>query len=246
MLKNKIALITGAGRGIGRAIAIALAKEGAEVVINYNGSEERAKEVKQTIEENGGKASMYKCNVSDFAVCEAMIKDIIKEYGHLDILVNNAGITKDGLIMKMKEEDFDSVLNVNLKGTFNTIRHSARQMLKQRSGKIINISSVSGILGNVGQANYAASKAGVIGLTKTMARELGSRGITVNAIAPGFVDTEMTEVLSEEIRENACKQIILGRFGKPEDIANTAVFLASDKADYITGQVISVDGGMNV
>ena len=246
MLKNKIALITGAGRGIGRAIAIALAKEGAEVVINYNGSEERAKEVKQTIEENGGKASTYKCNVSDFVACEAMIKDIVKEYGHLDILVNNAGITKDGLIMKMKEEDFDSVLNVNLKGTFNTIRHSARQMLKQRSGKIINISSVSGILGNVGQANYAASKAGVIGLTKTMARELGSRGITVNAIAPGFVDTEMTEVLSEEIRENACKQIILGRFGKPEDIANTAVFLASDKADYITGQVISVDGGMNV
>ena len=210
------------------------------------GSEERAKEVKQTIEENGGKASIYKCNVSDFVACEAMIKDIVKEYGHLDILVNNAGITKDGLIMKMKEEDFDSVLNVNLKGTFNTIRHSARQMLKQRSGKIINISSVSGILGNVGQANYAASKAGVIGLTKTMARELGSRGITVNAIAPGFVDTEMTEVLSEEIRENACKQIILGRFGKPEDIANTAVFLASDKADYITGQVISVDGGMNV
>ena len=184
MLKNKIALITGAGRGIGRAIAIALAKEGAEVVINYNGSEERAKEVKQTIEENGGKASIYKCNVSDFVACEAMIKDIVKEYGHLDILVNNAGITKDGLIMKMKEEDFDSVLNVNLKGTFNTIRHSARQMLKQRSGKIINISSVSGILGNVGQANYAASKAGVIGLTKTMARELGSRGITVNAIAP--------------------------------------------------------------
>lgn len=246
MLKNKIALITGAGRGIGRAIAIALAKEGAEVVINYNGSEERAKEVKQTIEENGGKASIYKCNVSDFVACEAMIKDIVKEYGHIDILVNNAGITKDGLIMKMKEEDFDSVLNVNLKGTFNTIRHSARQMLKQRCGKIINISSVSGILGNVGQANYAASKAGVIGLTKTMARELGSRGITVNAIAPGFVDTEMTEVLSEEIRENACKQIILGRFGKPEDIANTAVFLASDKADYITGQVISVDGGMNV
>ena len=209
-------------------------------------TEERAKEVKQTIEENGGKASIYKCNVSDFEACEAMIKDIVKEHGRLDILVNNAGITKDGLIMKMKEEDFDSVLNVNLKGTFNTIRHSARQMLRQKSGKIINISSVSGILGNAGQANYAASKAGVIGLTKTMARELGSRGITVNAIAPGFVDTEMTEVLSEEIRENACKQIILGRFGKPEDIANTAVFLASDKADYITGQVISVDGGMNV
>lgn len=246
MLENKVALVTGAGRGIGRAIAIALAKEGAEVVVNYNGSEERAKEVKQTIEENGGKASIYKCNVSDFEACEAMIKDIVKEHGRLDILVNNAGITKDGLIMKMKEEDFDSVLNVNLKGTFNTIRHSVRQMLRQKSGKIINISSVSGILGNAGQANYAASKAGVIGLTKTMARELGSRGITVNAIAPGFVDTEMTGVLSEEIRENACRQIILGRFGKPEDIANVAVFLASDKADYITGQVISVDGGMNV
>ena len=246
MLENKVALVTGAGRGIGRAIAIALAKEGAEVVVNYNGSEERAKEVKQTIEENGGKASIYKCNVSDFEACEAMIKDIVKEHGRLDILVNNAGITKDGLIMKMKEEDFDSVLNVNLKGTFNTIRHSARQMLRQKSGKIINISSVSGILGNAGQANYAASKAGVIGLTKTMARELGSRGITVNAIAPGFVDTEMTGVLSEEIRDNACRQIILGRFGKPEDIANVAVFLASDKADYITGQVISVDGGMNV
>ncbi len=246
MLENKVALVTGAGRGIGRAIAIALAEEGAEVIVNYNGSEERAKEVKQTIEENGGKASIYKCNVSDFEACETMIREIVKEHGHLDILVNNAGITKDGLIMKMREEDFDRVLNVNLKGTFNTIRHSARQMLKQRSGKIINISSVSGILGNVGQANYAASKAGVIGLTKTMARELGSRGITVNAIAPGFVDTEMTEVLSEEIRENACKQIILGRFGKPEDIANAAVFLASDKADYITGQVISVDGGMNV
>ena len=246
MLENKVALVTGAGRGIGRAIAIALAEEGAEVIVNYNGSEERAKEVKQTIEENGGKASIYKCNVSDFEACETMIREIVKEHGHLDILVNNAGITKDGLIMKMKEEDFDRVLNVNLKGTFNTIRHSARQMLKQRSGKIINISSVSGILGNVGQANYAASKAGVIGVTKTMARELGSRGITVTAIAPGFVDTEMTEVLSEEIRENACKQIILGRFGKPEDIANAAVFLASDKADYITGQVISVDGGMNV
>ena len=246
MLENKVALVTGAGRGIGRAIAIALAKEGAEVVVNYNGSEERAKEVKQTIEENGGKASIYKCNVSDFEACEAMIKDIVKEHGRLDILINNAGITKDGLIMKMKEEDFDSVLNVNLKGTFNTIRHSARQMLRQKSGKIINISSVSGILGNAGQANYAASKAGVIGLTKTMARELGSRSITVNAIAPGFVDTEMTGVLSEEIRENACRQIILGRFGKPEDIANVAVFLASDKADYITGQVISVDGGMNV
>ena len=244
--KKKVAVVTGASRGIGRAIALELASRGAAVVINYNGSEERAREVQKEIEEKGGEAEIRQWNVADYKACEGAVKDIVKTHGSIDILVNNAGITKDGLIMKMKEEDFDSVLNVNLKGTFNTIRHSARQMLKQRSGKIINISSVSGILGNVGQANYAASKAGVIGLTKTMARELGSRGITVNAIAPGFVDTEMTEVLSEEIRENACKQIILGRFGKPEDIANTAVFLASDKADYITGQVISVDGGMNV
>lgn len=246
MLENKVALITGAGRGIGRAIAVALAKEGAQVVINYNGSEKKALEVKQLIEEQGGKAVTYQCDVSDFTACEKMIRDVVTAFGQLDILVNNAGITRDGLIMKMKEEDFDAVLNINLKGTFNTIRHSARQMLKQRSGKIINISSVSGILGNPGQANYAASKAGVIGLTKTMARELGSRGITVNAIAPGFVDTEMTEVLGDSVKEAACRQIILGRFGKPEDIANTAVFLASEKADYITGQVISVDGGMNV
>ena len=245
-MEGKIAVVTGASRGIGKAIAVKLASKGATVVINYNGSRERAEEVKNEVESAGGKAVIIQCNVADFDACKEFIETVIKEQGRIDILVNNAGITKDGLIMKMKEEDFDSVLNVNLKGTFNTIRHSARQMLKQRSGKIINISSVSGILGNVGQANYAASKAGVIGLTKTMARELGSRGITVNAIAPGFVDTEMTEVLSEEIRENACKQIILGRFGKPEDIANTAVFLASDKADYITGQVISVDGGMNV
>ena len=245
-MEGKVAVVTGASRGIGKAIAVKLASKGATVVINYNGSRERAEEVKNEVESAGGKAVIIQCNVADFDACKEFIETVIKEQGRIDILVNNAGITKDGLIMKMKEEDFDSVLNVNLKGTFNTIRHSARQMLKQRCGKIINISSVSGILGNVGQANYAASKAGVIGLTKTMARELGSRGITVNAIAPGFVDTEMTEVLSEEIRENACKQIILGRFGKPEDIANTAVFLASDKADYITGQVISVDGGMNV
>ena len=244
MLENKVALVTGAGRGIGRAIAIALAKEGAEVVVNYNGSEERAKEVKQTIEENGGKASIYKCNVSDFGACEAMIKDIVKEHGRLDILVNNAGITKDGLIMKMKEEDFDSVLNVNLKGTFNTIRHSARQMLRQKSGKIINISSVSGVTGNAGQANYSASKAGIIGLTKSAARELASRNINVNAIAPGFVDTDMTITLSDKVKEGAKGQIPLGRFGKPEEVAELALFLSSEKSDYITGQVINIDGGM--
>ena len=245
-LEGQIAVVTGASRGIGKAIAKELAAQGATVVINYNGSEAKADEVKHEIVEKGGCAQCMQCNVADYEGCEAFIKAVIEQFGRIDILVNNAGITKDGLLMRMSEEDFSDVIDVNLKGTFHCIRFASRQMMKQRSGKIINISSVSGILGNVGQANYAASKAGVIGLTKTMARELGSRGITVNAIAPGFVDTEMTEVLSEEIRENACKQIILGRFGKPEDIANAAVFLASDKADYITGQVISVDGGMNV
>lgn len=246
MLNGKVALVTGASRGIGREIAITLAKEGAAVVINYNGSEQRAQEVKQIIEEQGGKAVLYQCNVSDFSACEEMVKNIIEEFGHVDILVNNAGITRDGLIMKMKEEDFDAVLDINLKGTFNTMRHLSRQMLKQKSGKIINISSISGIMGNAGQANYAASKAGVIGLTKTMARELASRGITVNAVAPGFVDTEMTEKLSDSVKEAACKQIPLGKFGKPSDIANMVAFLASEKADYITGQVLSVDGGMNM
>ena len=244
MLDKKVALVTGASRGIGREIALTLAAQGNFVVVNYNGSEARAKEVVETIENNGGQAAAYQCSISDFNACQEMIQNIIKEYGRLDVLVNNAGITRDNLIMRMKEEDFDAVINTNLKGTFNTIRHTARQMLKQKSGKIINISSVSGILGNAGQANYAASKAGVIGLTKTMARELASRGITVNAVAPGFVDTEMTEVLSEEVKEAACKQIPLGRFGKTKDIAEMVAYLASDKADYITGQVISVDGGM--
>lgn len=246
MLDGKIAVVTGASRGIGRAIALELASQGAFVVVNYNGSKDRAEEVKKEIEAAGGKAEVYQCNVSDFEKCQAFIQDVIKTYGRLDILVNNAGITRDGLLMKMSEADFDSVIETNLKGTFNTIRFASRQMLKQRSGRIINMSSVVGIVGNAGQANYASSKAGVIGLTKAVARELASRGITVNAIAPGFIETEMTEVLSDAVKEASVAQIPLGRFGKPEDIAKTAAFLASDNAGYITGQVIQVDGGMAI
>ena len=246
MLDGKIAVVTGASRGIGRAIALELASRGAFVVVNYNGSKDRAEEVKKEIEAAGGKAEVYQCNVSDFEKCQAFIQDVIKTYGRLDILVNNAGITRDGLLMQMSETDFDSVIETNLKGTFNTIRFASRQMLKQRSGRIINMSSVVGIAGNAGQANYASSKAGVIGLTKAVARELASRGITVNAIAPGFIETEMTEVLSDAVKEASVAQIPLGRFGKPEDIAKTAAFLASDDAGYITGQVIQVDGGMAI
>ena len=246
MLEGKIALVTGAAKGIGRAIALALAADGATVVVNYNGSKERAEQVVNEIKALGADGMDYQCNVADTAAVAEMVKEIIKTYGRLDILVNNAGITRDNLIMKMSEEDFDAVINANLKGCFNTIKAASRQMLKQRSGRIINISSVSGILGNAGQANYAASKAGIIGLTKTMARELASRGITVNAVAPGFVDTDMTQVLSESVREAATAQIPLGRFGKPEDIADMVAYLASEKASYITGQVISVDGGMAI
>lgn len=245
-MENKVAVVTGASRGIGKEIAQTLAKEGMFVIVNYNGSKERAEGVVKEITENGGQAQAVQCDVSNYEACELMLKDIIKEYGHVDVLVNNAGITKDNLIMKMSEEDFDKVIETNLKGTFNTMKHISRQMLKQRSGKIINLSSVVGIMGNAGQANYAASKAGIIGLTKTMARELASRGITVNAVAPGFVETEMTDVLPEAVKESSCKMIPLGRFGSTADIANTVAFLASDKADYITGQVISVDGGMNI
>ena len=246
MLTGKVALVTGAGRGIGRQIALTLAAQNAFVIVNYNGSKDKAEETVSEIKAAGGDAVSYKCNVSDFEECQQMITAIIKEYKHIDILVNNAGITRDGLIMKMSEDDYDAVLDTNLKGTFNTIRHMSRYFLRQKSGRIINISSVSGILGNAGQANYSASKAGVIGLTKAVARELASRGITVNAVAPGFVDTDMTDALSDSAKENLISQIPLGRTGKPQDIANAVLFLASDAAGYITGQVLSVDGGMAI
>lgn len=246
MLTDKIALVTGASRGIGSAIAKKLAENGAYVYVNYNGSKEKADAVVTEITRSGGKAETVQCSVSDYNACKDMIDAIIKKSGRLDILVNNAGITRDNLLMKMSEEDYDKVLDTNLKGTFNTIRHASRYLLKQRSGRIVNISSVSGVLGNAGQANYSASKAGVIGLTKSAARELASRGINVNAIAPGYVDTEMTSALSDKVKEQLIEQIPLKRVAAPEDIANAVLFLASDAASYITGQILSVDGGMAI
>ena len=244
MAEKKIAVVTGASRGIGRAIALELAKTGAFVIINYNGSAEKAEEVKAQIEAEGGEAETMRCNVADFAACEAFFAEIVKKYGRVDILINNAGVTKDGLLMRMSEEDFVKVVDINLKGTFNCIRHVSRQMIKQRGGRIISLASVVGISGNAGQANYAASKAGIIGLTKSAAKELASRGITVNAIAPGFIRTDMTDVLSDKVKEDIAGKIPMGTFGNPEDVAKAAAFLASDGAGYITGQVLSVDGGM--
>ena len=244
MLNDKIAVVTGASRGIGRQIALTMAKEGAAVIVNYNGSAAGAEAVVKEICEAGGQAEAVQCNVSDYAKAEEFLKYVIGKYKRIDILVNTAGITKDNLLMKMSEEEFDAVIDINLKGTFNCIKHVSRQMLKQRGGRIINISSVSGVMGNAGQANYCASKAGIIGLTKAVARELGSRGITVNAIAPGFIDTEMTAVLPDSVKEAMGEQIPLKRFGRTEDVADMAAYLASDKAGYITGQVNCVDGGM--
>lgn len=243
-MDKKIALVTGASRGIGREIAIQLAKEGAFVIVNYNGSKEKAEEVKAAIIAEGGEADIMQCNVADYNACGEMVQEIIKKYKRVDILVNNAGITKDNLIMRMEEADFDAVIDINLKGTFNTIKHLSRYFLKQRSGRIINMSSVSGVMGNAGQANYCASKAGVIGLTKSVAKELASRGITVNAVAPGFIETDMTGALPEETQEQLKKLIPLGKAGTTKNVADAVTFLASDKAAYITGQVISVDGGM--
>ena len=233
VLENKVALVTGASRGIGR-----------QVIVNYNGSAAKAEEVVNLITEAGGRAEAVQCNVSEYDKAEELMKYIIGKYGRVDILVNNAGITRDNLLMKMTEEEFDAVIDINLKGTFNCIKHLSRQMLKQKGGRIINISSVSGVMGNAGQANYCASKAGVIGLTKSVARELASRGITCNAVAPGFIETEMTDVLSDSVKEAMNAQIPMKCFGNTEDIAGTVVFLASDAARYITGQVINVDGGM--
>lgn len=246
MLDKKIALVTGASRGIGAAIAGELAKNGMFVIVNYNGSKERAQEVVGKIRAAGGEAVAAQCDVSDFEACGVFLTELIKKYSRLDVLVNNAGITRDGLLMKMSEADFDAVISTNLKGAFNTIRHASRQFLKQRDGRIINISSVSGLLGNAGQTNYAASKAGVIGLTKSVARELASRQITVNAVAPGFVCTEMVEAMTDSAKETMTDMIPFGRIGEPEEIAQTVAFLASDAARYITGQVIAVDGGMSI
>lgn len=242
--EGKSVLVTGGSRGIGRAIAIAFAKNGADVAINYTSNEAAALEVSKEIEALGKTCKIIKCDVSDFENATKMVEDVVAEFGKIDILVNNAGITKDGLLMRMKEEDFDNVIDVNLKGTFNCAKHASAIMLKQRFGKIINMTSVVGIAGNAGQVNYAASKAGVIGLTKSLAKELGSRGITVNAVAPGFINTDMTASLSEKVKEEASKNIPLKRLGDPEDVANLVGFLASDAANYITGQVINVDGGM--
>lgn len=244
MFKGKTAVVTGASRGIGKAIALRLAKEGANIVLNYRKSADAVKDVIKEIEELGAKAIAVQGDVSDFNQAENIIKTATEQFGSLDILVNNAGITKDGLIMRMKEEDFNSVIDVNLKGAFNCIRHASAVMMKQRSGKIVNIASVVGVTGNAGQANYAASKAGIIGLTKSVARELAARGVNVNAVAPGFIETDMTEVLSDKVKKSIKENIPFRRQGKAEEVANAVRFLASDDATYITGQVINVDGGM--
>ena len=243
-MSEKIAVVTGGSRGIGAAIAKKLASRGMTVIINYCGSEDRALAVKSAIEAAGGQAEAWRCDVSDCGQCEAFVKAVMEKYGRIDVLVNNAGITRDGLMMRMSDEDFSRVIDTNLKGTFYMMRFASRHMLKAKKGRIINMASVVGLMGNAGQVNYAASKAGVIGATKSAAKELASRGITVNVIAPGFIDTEMTGALSEKVQEQILTQIPLGTFGKPEDIANCAAFLASDEAAYITGQVIQVDGGM--
>ena len=244
MTEQRIAVVTGGAKGIGRAIVRALAAEGMGVVIHCHHSAGQAEELAAEIRAAGGTAAVYSCDVADGRAVEALFARVLEQFGRVDVLVNNAGLTRDGLLMRMGEEDWDAVLAANLKGAFLCGKQAAKIMIKQRQGRIIQISSVSGILGNAGQANYSASKAGLIGLTKSMARELASRHITVNAVAPGFIDTDMTAALSPKVREAAEGQIPLGAFGKPEDVAAAVAFFASEKAGYITGQVLSVDGGM--
>ncbi|CXR11006.1 3-oxoacyl-[acyl-carrier-protein] reductase [Staphylococcus aureus] len=241
---TKSALVTGASRGIGRSIALQLAEEGYNVAVNYAGSKEKAEAVVEEIKAKGVDSFAIQANVADADEVKAMIKEVVSQFGSLDVLVNNAGITRDNLLMRMKEQEWDDVIDTNLKGVFNCIQKATPQMLRQRSGAIINLSSVVGAVGNTGQANYVATKAGVIGLTKSAARELASRGITVNAVAPGFIVSDMTDALSDELKEQMLTQIPLARFGQDTDIANTVAFLASDKAKYITGQTIHVNGGM--
>ncbi len=245
-MTTKIALVTGGSRGIGKEIALSLAKAGYEIALTFNSNKEMAEEVKKEIEKIGQRALIVKADVSLKEDVESMISLIEKELGSIDILVNNAGITKDNLLIRMSEEDWDDVIRVNLKSAFLTTKAISRSMMKKRYGKIINLSSVVGIMGNAGQANYAASKAGIIGLTKSSAKELGSRGIRVNAIAPGFVSTDMTNALSDQVKESMKKAIPLGYFASPKEISDLVVFLASEKSDYITGQVIEIDGGMNI
>ncbi|WP_375345965.1 3-oxoacyl-[acyl-carrier-protein] reductase [Priestia megaterium] len=244
MLQGKVAVVTGASRGIGRAVAIELGKLGAKVVVNYSGSEAKALEVVDEIKGLGTDAIAVQANVAESDSVQAMIKEAISTFGSVDILVNNAGITRDNLLMRMKEDEWDDVINTNLKGVFLCTKAVTRQMMKQRAGRIINISSIVGVSGNAGQANYVAAKSGVIGLTKTTAKELASRNITVNAVAPGFIATDMTDKLNEEVQAEMLKQIPLASFGQPEDVANAVAFLASDTSRYITGQTIHVDGGM--
>lgn len=244
MLKGKCAIVTGAAKGIGKAIALKLASLGANIVLNYRSSEEKAIETENEIKALGVEVLRVKGDISNISDVENLINTAKEKFGKIDIMVNNAGITKDTLILRMKEEDFDSVININLKGVFNCLKTITPVMVKQREGKIINLSSVVGLSGNAGQVNYAASKAGVIGMTKSLAKEVGARGITVNAVAPGFIETDMTEVLGDKFKEEAKKAIPLKRLGKPEDVANVVAFLASEDANYITGQVIQVDGGM--
>lgn len=243
-LRDKIAIVTGGGRGIGKAICRKFAANGANLVINYVGGTAMAEETKQECETLGAKVVLHAGDVSKSQDCKALFETAMDTFGRVDILVNNAGITRDNLLMRMSEQEFDAVIAVNLKGTFNCLKQAARPMMKQRYGRIINMSSVVGVTGNAGQLNYAASKAGVIGMTKSMAKELAARGVTVNAIAPGFIQTAMTDVLSDEVKQQIQQQIPLGTLGKPEDVAELTAFLASDAAGYITGQVIHVDGGM--